>query len=90
MIFTLYIKIDATIDTINHNRSKGKTCLYAAFCLEKECKKNVIQATVDAGVCGVVLVAYNYIQARMTIAALPAKQGLDVCGDCSGCTAFCR
>lgn len=32
----------------------------------------------------------NYIQARMTIAELPAKQGLDVCRDCSVCTAFCR
>lgn len=32
----------------------------------------------------------NYIQARMTIAELPAKQGLDVCRDCSVCTASCR
>jgi len=32
----------------------------------------------------------NYIQAGTTIAELPEKQGLDVCRECSQCTASCR
>ncbi|MDH5744029.1 MAG: aldo/keto reductase [Candidatus Aminicenantes bacterium] len=32
----------------------------------------------------------NYVQAGMTIAELPEKQGLDVCRECSQCTASCR
>jgi predicted aldo/keto reductase-like oxidoreductase len=32
----------------------------------------------------------NLIQARITTAALPAKSGLNVCRDCSSCTAACR
>jgi predicted aldo/keto reductase-like oxidoreductase len=32
----------------------------------------------------------NYIQARTTIAELPEKKGLDVCRDCSACSASCR
>ncbi len=32
----------------------------------------------------------NPIQARMTIAELPEKMGLNICLDCSGCTASCR
>lgn len=32
----------------------------------------------------------NYIQARITIAELPDRQGLDVCQECSDCTASCR
>ena len=32
----------------------------------------------------------NFIQARTTIAELPADKGLDVCRECSGCQASCR
>lgn len=32
----------------------------------------------------------NYIQARDTIAEIPAKHGLNACADCSTCTASCR
>jgi predicted aldo/keto reductase-like oxidoreductase len=32
----------------------------------------------------------NYIQARITIAELPEKKGLNVCRDCSSCKASCR
>jgi hypothetical protein len=32
----------------------------------------------------------NFIQARTTIAELPANKGLDVCRECSGCQASCR
>jgi len=32
----------------------------------------------------------NYVQAGTTIAELPEKQGLDVCRECSQCTASCR
>lgn len=32
----------------------------------------------------------NYVQARTTIAELPKKEGLDICKDCSSCSAFCR
>jgi predicted aldo/keto reductase-like oxidoreductase len=32
----------------------------------------------------------NYIQARTTIAELPEKKGLNVCRECSGCSASCR
>jgi predicted aldo/keto reductase-like oxidoreductase len=32
----------------------------------------------------------NYVQARTTIAELPERNGLNVCKDCSNCTAFCR
>jgi predicted aldo/keto reductase-like oxidoreductase len=32
----------------------------------------------------------NLIQARITTAALPEKSGLNVCRDCSSCTATCR
>jgi predicted aldo/keto reductase-like oxidoreductase len=32
----------------------------------------------------------NYIQARTTIAELPEKKGLNVCRECSACSASCR
>jgi predicted aldo/keto reductase-like oxidoreductase len=32
----------------------------------------------------------NYIQARITIAELPEKKGLNVCHECSACSASCR
>lgn len=32
----------------------------------------------------------NFIQARTTIAELPGKKGLDVCRECSECSASCR
>ncbi len=32
----------------------------------------------------------NYVQARTTIAELPENQGLNVCRECSPCTASCR
>jgi predicted aldo/keto reductase-like oxidoreductase len=32
----------------------------------------------------------NYVQARTTIAELPETHGLNVCGDCTVCTASCR
>jgi predicted aldo/keto reductase-like oxidoreductase len=32
----------------------------------------------------------NFAQARTTIAELPGKRGLDVCRECSGCSASCR
>ena len=32
----------------------------------------------------------NFIQARTTIAELPGNKGLDVCQECSGCSASCR
>jgi predicted aldo/keto reductase-like oxidoreductase len=32
----------------------------------------------------------NYVQARTTIAELPDNKGLDVCRECSSCTASCR
>ncbi len=32
----------------------------------------------------------NHVQARTSISLLPEKKGLDVCMECSGCTAACR
>ena len=32
----------------------------------------------------------NYVQARTTIAELPKKKGLNICRDCSSCSAVCR
>ncbi len=32
----------------------------------------------------------NYVQARATIAELPERKGLNICRECSNCSAFCR